>query len=80
MPTIMILDIPEFQPIVETAAAAGMTLRPAGDYVEAISPTPEISLRREITGVRPAIWFAALTGGLVGRYRQFDHDILTISD
>jgi hypothetical protein len=78
MPTIYVLNTPEFEPIVDTARAAGMEIRPVGDYVEAASPAPEAVLHRHHTQVRPSIWFAALTGGLDGHIVRFDHDELRI--
>ncbi|MFD9704362.1 hypothetical protein [Lentzea sp. NPDC059081] len=80
MPAIFILDTPEFEPIVRTAEHAGMTVRRTGDYLEATSPGAEVTLERSVTGVRPSIWFAALTGGLVGHIVHFDHDHLRLSD
>jgi hypothetical protein len=80
MPAIFILNTPEFEPIVETVSHAGMTVRDAGDYFEATSIGPEVTLERSVTGVRPSIWFAALTGGLVGHIVHFDHDRLQLSD
>lgn len=79
MPTIYVLNTPEFEPIVRTAREAGMDVRPAGDYLEATSANPEVVLRRHHTQVRPSIWFAALTGGLDGRIVRFDHDELRIA-
>ncbi|MEU3647060.1 hypothetical protein AB0E59_27010 [Lentzea sp. NPDC034063] len=80
MPAIFILDTPEFEPIVRTVEHAGMTVRRAGDYLEATSTGAEVTLERAVTGVRPSIWFAALTGGLVGHIVHFDHDLLRLSD
>ncbi|MEC3982039.1 hypothetical protein [Amycolatopsis sp. H20-H5] len=78
MPAIMVLNIPEFAPIVHTAREAGMTVRELGDYVEVSSSEQEVVLERRHTDVRPAVWFAALTGGLIGEFVQFDHDELRI--
>jgi hypothetical protein len=80
MPTIFILDAPEFEPIVSTARHAGMDVRPVGDYIQVSSLAPRVTLERRHTGVRPAVWFAALTGGLVGRIERFDDDQLSIAD
>jgi hypothetical protein len=80
MPTFYILNAPEFEPIVETARAAGMDVRPVGDYLEATSTRPEVVLSHAHTGVRPSIWFASLTGGLDGRIVRFDHDELCLAD
>jgi hypothetical protein len=78
MPAIMVLNIPEFEPIVHTAREAGMAVRDLGDYIEVSSDAPEVVLERRHTGVRPAVWFAALTGGLIGDFVRFDHDELRI--
>jgi len=80
MPTLYILNSPEFEPIVDTARAAGMDVRVAGDYLEATSAHREVVLSRAHTGVRPSIWFAALTGGLDGHIVRFDHDELCIAE
>jgi hypothetical protein len=80
MPTIFILNTPEFEPIVTTARLAGMDVQMAGDYLEAVSPHPTVTLERRHTEVRPSIWFAALTGGMVGRIERFDHDVLRLAE
>lgn len=80
MPAIFILDTPEFQPLVRTAEHAGMKIRSAGDYLEASSSLPRVTLERSVTNVRLSIWFAALTGGLDGHIAHFDHDRLEIVD
>jgi hypothetical protein len=78
MPAIYVLDIPEFASIVQTAVLAGMRLDRAGDYVRASTSEPEVTLERHHTDVRPAVWFAALTGGVEGRILEFDFDKLCI--
>lgn len=80
MPTIFILDVPEFEPIVTTARRAGMQVRKHGDYLEAHSATSPVVLERYHTQVRPAIWFASLTGGFVGSIARFDHEVLQIEE
>jgi hypothetical protein len=80
MPTLYILSTPEFEPIVDTARAAGMDVRSVGDYLEATTTRSEVTLSHAHTGVRPSIWFAALTGGLDGRIVRFDHDELCLAD
>jgi hypothetical protein len=56
-----------------------MDVRSVGDYLEATSAAPEVVLPHAHTGVRPSIWFAALTGGLDGRIVRFDHDELCLA-
>jgi hypothetical protein len=78
MPAIHVLKIPEFEPIRHTAEQAGMRQEDTGDYLRMSTPAPEVVLERRHTGVRPAVWFAALTGGMEGRVVAFDEDRLTI--
>ncbi|MFC8845290.1 MULTISPECIES: hypothetical protein [unclassified Micromonospora] len=78
MLTLFILDTPEFKPILHTARLAGMEIHHQDDYYEATSSEPEVVLERRHTDVRPSIWFAALTGGLLGSIVQFDHDRLCL--
>lgn len=80
MPAIYVLDIPEFGPIRVTAELAGMRSQQMGDYHRLSSSAPEVVLERRHTDVRPAVWFAALTGGLEGRIVRFDMDGLHIAD
>lgn len=63
-----------------TTWLAGMAVWPAGDYLEAMSPEPMVTLERRHTEVRPSIWFAALTGGMVGRIERFDHDVPRLAE
>ena len=73
MPTLYVLDVPEFAPLVRAAA----TTRKLGDYF-AISGQ-EIRIARKATGLRKAVWYGALTGGFDGNLRRFDDDELVIS-
>jgi hypothetical protein len=74
--TLYVLDAPEFQPIAETARAAGMTARKTGDYLALSTDEPHVVLHRDHTGMRTALWFAALTGGVDGRIVTFDEKTL----
>ncbi|MER8038637.1 hypothetical protein ACWEP8_23075 [Streptomyces hydrogenans] len=80
MPALYILDIPEFAPILHTARIAGMTEEELDGYVKVSTAAPEIVLERRHTDVRPAVWFAALTGGLEGRIVRFDFDVLHLAE
>jgi hypothetical protein len=80
MPTIYVLDVPEFRPIVDFARMnATFTLHgPTRGYFR-ISATGTIRLERKALGFKPAVWHGSLTGGLVGGcITQFDNDILVI--
>lgn len=75
-----VLDVPEFEPVARAAQAAGMVARRTGDYLRLISSLPEVVLRREASGVRTAVWHAALTGGLDGRIVSFTSETLRIAE
>jgi hypothetical protein len=74
-----VLDVPEFQPVVRTAQDAGMDIRRTGDYLELTSAEHEVVLRREGTGIRTAVWHAALTGGLDARIVSFTSETLHLA-
>ncbi|KQX56219.1 MULTISPECIES: hypothetical protein [unclassified Streptomyces] len=74
-----VLDVPEFEPVVRTAEAAGMTARRTGDYVELSTAEDEIVLHRDETVIRTALWHASLTGGLDGRIVRFTSDTLHLA-
>ena len=81
MPSIFVLNVPEFLPMVEHAR--GVTSckvdGPRLGYFR-ITGTPTLSFKRRDLGFKPAVWHGALTGGLVGRITHFDNDTLTIED
>ncbi|MFI7502374.1 hypothetical protein ACIBVL_28605 [Streptomyces sp. NPDC049687] len=74
-----VLDVPEFEPVVHTAEAAGMAVRHTGDYLELSSAADEVVLRRDPAAIRTAVWFATLTGGLDGRIVAFTADTLHLA-
>ncbi|GGV51557.1 hypothetical protein AB0I84_18930 [Streptomyces spectabilis] len=74
-----VLDVPEFQPVVRAAEAAGLTTQHVGDYVELRTHEPEAVLRRDGAVIRAAVWHAALTGGLDGRIVSFTSDTLHLA-
>lgn len=75
-----VLDVPEFQPVVELARSSGMDLRQRGDYLELSTSAPEVVLRRDGTGIRTAVWHATVTGGLSGRIVSFTGDTLHLAE
>ncbi|MFC4033364.1 hypothetical protein ACFO3J_17975 [Streptomyces polygonati] len=74
-----VLDVPEFEPLVRAARTAGMEVRGSGDYLELTAGGDEVLLRREGTGIRTALWHAALTGGLDARIVSFTSDIIHLT-
>lgn len=75
---IFVLDVPEFRPIVEGARRAGFDIErnAAGYFV--IARDREIVLSRKDLGIKPAVWYSSLSGGLEGRIAAFDRDTIRI--
>jgi len=81
MPTIFVLDVPEFLPLVEHAReAAGLVVSGPRLGYWRIDGKGEIRVRRKALGFKPAVWHGALTGGLVGEVAHFDNDELVVVD
>lgn len=81
MPSIFVLDVPEFLPMVEHARkTTGFTVSgPKLGYYK-LEAHPAITLKRKELGFKPAVWHGALTGGLIGRIAHFDNDTLLIEE
>ena len=81
MPSIFVLDVPEFLPLVEHARGAeGLTVSGPRLGYWRIDGAGEIRLNRKALGFKPAVWHGALTGGLLGEVAHFDNDTLVIVD
>jgi hypothetical protein len=80
MPTIFVLDVPEFGALVEHARSRAdySVTGPARGYWR-ISAADTLEFERKALGFKPAVWHGALTGGLIGRIERFDNDRLCIS-
>jgi hypothetical protein len=77
MPSLYIMDVPEFAPLAEAGRKAGADVRTVGAYVELSSAARRLVVQRRLAGgIRPAIWFAALTAGFVGAIARFDGEEL----
>ena len=78
MPTLFILDVPEFAPLVQALGMqAGVQKRKHGAYW-AFHGNAHIALDRTSARVGEAVWFGALTGGFEGRVAEFSSDRLRI--
>lgn len=79
MPALYVLDVEEFAPLVRDARAMqGVTVAgPTQGYFRISSPG-EIIFNRKSLGFKPAVWYGALTGGLVGHVAEFSRDTLRI--
>lgn len=81
MPTIFVLDVPEFRPLVEHARSREgiAVIGPNKGYFR-LSSSGRLRFDRKAIGFKPAVWNGALTGGLAGRIERFDNDALEIVD
>jgi hypothetical protein len=78
MTTLYILDVDEFRPVAQTAAAAdGVRSRRLGHYLELASEAA-IVVERRAAGVRRAVWYSAVAGVRDGRITQYDGDALRV--
>ena len=81
MPKIFVLNVEEFRPLVESALAqpgVQVSQGPAG--YSCISSKDALHFNRKELGFKPAVWYGALTGGLVGRIAEFSRDDLRIEE
>jgi hypothetical protein len=79
MPSIFVLNVPEFLPLVTHAKAVAdwQVHGPHAGYWRIHHPHA-LRFERKALGFKPAVWHGALTGGLQGRITHFDNDQLVI--
>lgn len=76
---IFVLDVEEFSPLVNCARAMdGVSVTGPNEGYLRISAEKYLEFNRKELGFKPAVWYGALTGGLVGRITEFSRDILKI--
>ena len=78
MPTLFVLDAPEFRPIVEVARGRGdiAVKGPVSGYYS-LSAEVDLRIARSETGLTEALWFGAVTGGFRGAAMSLDsHELL----
>lgn len=75
-----VLDVPEFRPLVEAASRDSrcMVHEPVAGYTF-VEFSGEVEFRRDSTGLRHAIWFGCLTGGLDGKITEFSETVLALA-
>jgi hypothetical protein len=78
MVKIYIVDVPEFRPIVDGARRAGIEVGGPVKGYYIIAREGEVVLSRKALGLKPAVWYSSLSGGLEGRIAQFDRDALRV--
>ena len=76
MPTLFVLDVPEFAPLIAGASADHRVRRQQG-YAMIESPETIVVERKE-SGLGDAVWYGALTSGYEGRIVEFSEDRLVI--
>ena len=81
MPSLFVLDVPEFAPLI-AGAASGHTVRRRGGYA-LIEAADKVVVERAKSrlgdaAIGDAVWFGALTGGYEGRVVEFSADRLII--
>ena len=82
MPTLFVLDAPEFHPIVEVARGRGdiVVKGPLSGYYS-LSTEGDLRIARSETGLTEALWFGAVTGGFRGADMSLDsHELLIRAD
>lgn len=79
MPTIFVLNVEEFHPMIERAREQpGVQVQPGPSGYTRISSDGELHFNRKALGFKPAVWYGALTGGMVGKITEFSRDELRI--
>lgn len=76
MPSLFVLDVPEFAPLIAGAAADHRVQRQGGYAM--IEAADKVVVERARSGLGDAVWFGALTGGYEGRIVEFNADRLVI--
>jgi hypothetical protein len=81
MPSIFVLDVPEFAALIAKAQQdAGMIISgPSSGYWK-ITGNEQLAFKRTELGFKPAVWYGALTAGMIGSIKRFDRDELVIVD
>lgn len=78
MPTIYVVNLQEFLPVVEGCRKAGYTVKgPESGYWSIHSDTA-MELARKQLGLGPALWYTCLAGGIDGEITDFGRETLTI--
>lgn len=74
-----VLDVPEFQPLIDAAlktpGSRAHELKRGYRFVEFEGA---LEIKRADTGLNEAVWYGCLTAGLVGKIARFDSDVLKL--
>jgi len=78
MPSLFVLDVPEFVAIVEAARnTPDVAVARHGAYWH-ISAPQELRFSRRGLRMKPAVWWGMFTGGLVGRIAEMTPNFVRI--
>jgi hypothetical protein len=80
MPTIYVLDVPEFRALADVAKTkpAYRVAEVGLGYLRIDSDEDMVFDRKEL-GFKPAIWYGAFTGGIDGKIAEFGRDTVRIT-
>jgi hypothetical protein len=75
MPSLYVLDVPEFAPLIEAARQKGELeiAGPKAGYFR-ITSSDQLRIRRADTGLPEALWFGAFTAGYDGEELVIDSE------
>ena len=75
MPSLFVLDVPEFAPLVDAARSRDgfAIVGPKAGYFR-ITTTGQLRIRRTETGLPEALWFGAFTAGYDGQELVIDSE------
>ena len=78
MTALYVLDVDDFRPLAEVAAMdPEVTVRRRGPYYEVLSDSV-ISIDRNATKCRNAVWYSSIAAIKGGRVTQWDKTVLTV--
>jgi hypothetical protein len=78
MPTIYVVNLEEFLPVVQGCRKAGYTVQGPHAGYWSIHADTVIQLHRKQLGLGPALWYTCLAGGIEGQVTDFGRETLTI--
>ena len=80
MVTLFVLNVEEFQPLIQDARRrAEVEILDGPPGYTRIRTSGSLEFKRKELGLKPAVWYGALTGGVVGHVVEFSRDTLRIA-
>ncbi len=79
MVTLFVPDLPEFAALVEASRnTPGCNIQPPHQGYWRIEADRELRFNRKTMGLKPALWYSALSGGFKGHILEYGRDELRI--